>query len=60
MCKTLERQAKRNMGVGAVIGRAGAVDLGRTCIYLRSGLIGCDHLAGRFEDNHQKFAFSLE
>ena len=33
MCKTLERQAKRNMGVGAVIGRAGAVDLGKD-VYL--------------------------
>lgn len=33
---------------------------GRMCIYLRSGLIGRDHLAGKFEDNHQKFAFSPE
>jgi len=47
------------MGVGVVIGIAGAVDLGKD-LYLRSGLIGCDHLAGRFEDNHQKFAFCPE
>lgn len=60
MCKNLEI-GKKNVGVGRWVGIAGTVDFWRgVYIYVRPRLVGCDQLAGRFEDNHQKYALNPE
>ena len=48
------------MGVrSGVVDTLGTVDFWRgRCLYFRSRVVGCDHLAGRFEDNHQKSVFN--
>lgn len=61
MCRNLET-GKRNTGVrSGVADILGRVDFWREkCIYFRSRLVGCDHLAGRLADNHQKSVFNPE
>lgn len=60
MQKLGDRQKEHGVEEGGVDILGTVVFWRGRCIHFRSRLVGCDHLAGRFEDNHQKFVFNPE